>query len=400
MKKDIPKRIKEFNATRVQAVLPIKYKAMSQDAFSFFRGTCHLFYEDLLTKYPFKDSPFVWACGDLHIENFGSYKGENRLLYFDMNDFDEALLAPVLYELSRLMVSIIIKTDQIKTSIKKRDAILEQLLRQYRASLIKTKAIDIEKETATGLIKKLIDKVDERKPGSLLLTRTNNKKNKAKLIIGPKLLQVDPSIKEQLTAAFTPWFKVNHDKGYKVADIGFRIAGTGSIGVKRYLFLLEKEVDPKQKKLIDVKQAMPSCLLNYTKLAQPHWANQAGRVVQTQEMMQHVAPAFLSAFPFGEDWFIAKQLQPTSDKICISKKAQQNVQLKNYIIDLAKITASAQLRSSGHLHAATADELKEFATTDVWVKPLLDWCLLYAEQVKQDYEVYFKAWKSGFFTNQ
>lgn len=187
MKKDIPKRIKEFNATRVQAVLPIKYKAMSQDAFSFFRGTCHLFYEDLLTKYPFKDSPFVWACGDLHIENFGSYKGENRLLYFDMNDFDEALLAPVLYELSRLMVSIIIKTDQIKTSIKKRDAILEQLLRQYRASLIKTKAIDIEKETATGLIKKLIDKVDERKPGSLLLTRTNNTKN-AKPPIASKIL--------------------------------------------------------------------------------------------------------------------------------------------------------------------------------------------------------------------
>lgn len=398
MKKDVPERIKKFNANRETAVLQIKFKAMSQDAFSFFRGSCHLFYEDLLTNYPFKTSPLTWACGDLHIENFGSYKGENSLLYFDMNDFDEALLAPLLYEISRLVVSVIIKTDAIKTSVKERNNIVTQLLQQYCATLIKTKSIDIEKETATGLIKKLIDKVDARKPGSLLVARTNNKTRKAKLLIGPKLLVIDADKKKQLAAAFLPWFTINHDKGYRVSDIGFRIAGTGSIGVKRYLFLLENILDPKQKKLIDVKQAMPSCLLANTKLTQPHWANEAERVVKTQEMMQHVAPAFLSAFKFGEDWFVAKQLQPTSDKICVTKNAQQNSRLEKYITDLAKITASAQLRSSGRLHAATADELKDFAAESSWILPLTDWCIQYAEQVKKDYKVYFKAWKKGYFT--
>jgi hypothetical protein len=29
-----------------------------------------------------------------HIENFGSYKGDNRLVYFDIGDFDESLLGP------------------------------------------------------------------------------------------------------------------------------------------------------------------------------------------------------------------------------------------------------------------------------------------------------------------
>ena len=394
---NILKKIKEFNADRVQAVLPIKYTAMSQDAFSFFRGSCHLFYEDLVTKYPFKDSPVVWICGDLHIENFGSYKGENRLLYFDMNDFDEAILAPLLYEISRLMVSVIIKTVQIKTPVKERDVILAQLLQQYRNTLIKTKSIVIEKETATGLIKKLIDIVDKRKPGSLLLTRTNNKIHKAKLLQGPRLLTVDNKIKKQLAAIFTPWFTANHSKGFKVTDIGFRIAGTGSIGVKRYLFLLENKLDPKQKKLIDVKQAKPSSLFKITKLAQPHWPNEADRVVKTQEMMQHVAPAFLSALKFKEDWYVAKQLQPTSDKICITKNAQKNMSFENYIIDLAKITASAQLRSSGRLHSATADELSDFAKDETWAKPLTEWCLQYADKVKQDYKIFYKAWNTGYF---
>ena len=68
---------------------------MASDPFYFFRGTAHLFYEDLVnTEAALPGQPLTWVCGDLHIENFGSYKGDNRLVYFDINDFDEANLAP------------------------------------------------------------------------------------------------------------------------------------------------------------------------------------------------------------------------------------------------------------------------------------------------------------------
>ena len=114
MKNDLLRSIKDYNANRDQSVLPLKYKVMSESPFSFLRGTCHLFYQDLLKKYPFPVSPLTWICGDLHLENFGSYKGQNKLLYFDMNDFDEALLAPLFFELARLLVSVEIKTSEIK----------------------------------------------------------------------------------------------------------------------------------------------------------------------------------------------------------------------------------------------------------------------------------------------
>ncbi len=397
MKQDLADRIKKFNINRNQQVLPIKYKMMAEDPFCFLRGTCHLFYEDLLKNYPFDFSPPSWICGDLHIENFGCYKGENRLIYFDMNDFDESILAPLLFEIARLLVSVEVKCTQIKYTTLQKKEIIKYLLEQYRNELINNKSKVIEQETARGLIKSLTNKVAERKTNTLLISRTNNKLKNVKLLICDKLLPIDDDKKKRLMTEFTPWFEANHNKGFKVVDAGFRIAGTGSIGVQRYLCLLQNEKNPKQKKLIDIKQAAPSCILNYTNPIQPVWQNEAERVVKTQQMMQHVSPAFLSSFNFDNDVYLVKQLQPTSDKIVIQKNARHDGNMQKYVGDLAIVTASAQLRSSGRLQSATADTLKEFALNENWIKPLTEWCLHYAEIVQQNYNEYYKAWKAGYF---
>jgi len=86
----IAERLKAFNQGREPGRLAMKYKAMNKDAFAFLRGSCHLFYEDWPKDSPLDATPAAWICGDLHLENFGSYKGDNRLVYFDINDFDES----------------------------------------------------------------------------------------------------------------------------------------------------------------------------------------------------------------------------------------------------------------------------------------------------------------------
>ena len=83
----------------------ISRERRGHDAFAFLRGTCQLFCEDLRAS-DLPKSPLVWCCGDLHLENFSPYKGDNRLAYFDLNDFDEACLAPALWELVRFLTSI------------------------------------------------------------------------------------------------------------------------------------------------------------------------------------------------------------------------------------------------------------------------------------------------------
>ena len=85
-------RILKFNKDRDPGYVRLKYSKMKENPFTFFRGTCHLFYEDLSRNDHFPSSPTGWITGDLHLENFGSYKGDNGLVYFDLNDFDEAVL--------------------------------------------------------------------------------------------------------------------------------------------------------------------------------------------------------------------------------------------------------------------------------------------------------------------
>lgn len=76
----VTRRIIEFNEKRSPFFLKMKYKALTDSPFRFFRGTCHLFYEELSKNIPVNDPTKTWICGDLHLENFGTFKGNNGLV--------------------------------------------------------------------------------------------------------------------------------------------------------------------------------------------------------------------------------------------------------------------------------------------------------------------------------
>ena len=85
------KKIRQYQQDN-GSLLELKIRALKESPFRFYGGTCHLFAEDFVKLYKYKPKVKSWICGDLHFENFGSYKGENRLVYFDLNDFDVWLL--------------------------------------------------------------------------------------------------------------------------------------------------------------------------------------------------------------------------------------------------------------------------------------------------------------------
>ena len=55
--------------------------------------------------------PAAWACGDLRLGNFGSCKRDNRQVYFDIVDFDEAGLAPVSWDAVRWLAGLRVGRD-------------------------------------------------------------------------------------------------------------------------------------------------------------------------------------------------------------------------------------------------------------------------------------------------
>jgi uncharacterized protein (DUF2252 family) len=87
-----------------------KFRKMAATPFAFYRGSAALFFSDMmkLNDRSFLDEKTsrIWIHGDLHAENFGTYMNAEGVLVFDINDFDEAWVAPFTWDLKRLAASL------------------------------------------------------------------------------------------------------------------------------------------------------------------------------------------------------------------------------------------------------------------------------------------------------
>lgn len=159
---NVVERIRQFNAGRDPERLAQKYQAIADNPFSFLRGTCHLFYEDFPAGDFVENAPAGWLCGDLHLENFGTYKGDNRLTYFDINDFDEGMLAPAHWDLSRFLVSLLVAAESIKVRPAEALALCHCFLDTYASTLSRGDARWVERTTATGMVRNLLSELRKR----------------------------------------------------------------------------------------------------------------------------------------------------------------------------------------------------------------------------------------------
>lgn len=393
-------RIISFNEGLLPNMLPHKYEAMAENAFRFYRGTCPLFYQDLAGVAKMPQSPLAWICGDLHLENFGSYRGENKLVYFDLNDFDEAILAPAFYEVARLVTSIFIAFDSLKIDHERAERMAKLFVKTYSETLAKGKAYSIEPRTAKGIVCQFLKAAENSKAQRLLQKRTEEKQHKRVLSLrDERHFKVDKKLRAELITHLTGWINQSTDSpnSYKVKSCVFRLAGTGSIGVKRYLFLLKSTKVRDQYLLIDMKQSMPSALVSYMNTKQPEWDNNAQRITAVQQRMQYVTPMLLSTTHFRGDDYVIQELQPVKDSINFKMIRDDYRHLYEVIDEMAMLTASSQLRSGGIQRSATIDELMAFGKSTEWQNQLINYAAKYAGKIKAYYKQYLKDYKSGVF---
>lgn len=393
---DILKRIKIANLGRDPERLAMKYQAMLTNPFVFLRGTCHLFYDRLPKDGIAKSAPLTWCCGDLHLENFGSYKGDNRLVYFDINDFDESALAPASWDLSRLMTSILVGAHTYGISQENASLLCSQFLDTYAASLTSGKARWIERETAHGLVKTLLDQLQQRKRVDFLNTRTIKKSKTRQFKLDKnKALSVTDAQRKQVTKAINQFAKTQtHPEFYEVLDVAGRIAGTGSLGVDRYAILVKGKGSPDQNYLLDLKQALPSTIARHLPTIQPTWNNQAERTVALQQRMQAVSMAFLHPVVMNHEAYVLRALQPAEDRVPIAHYHNQIEILSGTVRSMAQCLAWAHLRSSGRQGSAIADELIDFAQRKKWRNKLTSLAYELAGQVKADWGAYCSGYQS------
>lgn len=108
---------------------------MSEGPFPFLRATYYRWAQLWPRVCPtLCDAPVVLAVGDLHVENFGTWRDAEGRLIWGVNDFDEAWPLPYTSDLARLATSATLATHENLLSLDTPE-LCETLLEGYRAAL-------------------------------------------------------------------------------------------------------------------------------------------------------------------------------------------------------------------------------------------------------------------------
>jgi uncharacterized protein (DUF2252 family) len=390
-------RLTAANDGREPERLQYKYARMRASVFGFYRGTSHLFYQDWPQASSLDRTPATWVSGDLHLENFGSYRSDSGQICFDLGDFDEGSLAPAAWDLARFATSVLLGARSLGLGGRDGTALIQHFIRCYAAALREGKARWIERKATRGIVRDLINDLRDRSRRELLDSRTELNGKARRLLIDRKhTLPIPEVARGRISAFMKKWAARQPDPGYfKLLDVARRVTGVSHLGLPRYILLVEGEGSPNSNCLIDLKLAQESVLTPYLRLPQPEWKNQAERVVAIQDRMQAVTPAQLQPVLINRQAYVLRELQPAADRLALDLWNGKTRRLEKAIGTAGDLLAWAQLRSGGRQGSAVADELIEFGRSDWWQQELMAYCRFYATRVESDYAEYCKAYDAG-----
>jgi uncharacterized protein (DUF2252 family) len=388
-------RLRIFNQNRLPGMVTRKYQAMRAHPFAFFRGSCHLFYEDWPAA-PLDAAPPAWLCGDLHLENFGVFKAADRRIYFDINDFDDGALAPCAWDAARWLTSLYLAGDLLDLSEGDVTTLGRFFLARYFSTLAAGHAAPLQPVPTSEAVIRLKREAESRSRQKFLEARTRREAGERRFVESKKHLNVTAEEKKRVVRAVNRLGEQSGNaKLYRPLDVAFRVAGTGSLGLKRYVVLVEGRGSPDENFILDLKESHPSALAPALNISQPEWASEAQRAVTVQERAQSMPPALLDTLEIEGEWYILRELQPEQDKFAVTGWETHPGWIQSLCAEMAEITARAHLRSAGREGAASLDSFVAFGEQAALSGELLAFARRAAERVRADYRAFCEASPKG-----
>jgi len=388
------------NAGRDFDRLTLKLAQLRKDPFAFFRGTNPLFLQFLPRAHSLFRAPGVLICGDLHLENFGAFKGDNRLCYFDLNDFDEACLAPFTLDIVRFVASIKVAAPGLGLDRRQTKALVDTFFDSYLRCVADGKPRWIERSLAQGVFRALLRRAMRRTRLELLNRFTKIKAGRRRIRIdGLRALQLDPAerplLKRFLARICVPGVG---SAFFKLLDAARRAAGCGSLGLKRYILLVQGRGPPDQNFALDLKFAAPSAVADWLAGPQPNWPSEAARVVAIQRVVQAISPALLHAAAFENQPFVLKELQPAIDRLELSQWRARPKRIVQAVSGMGRVAAWGHLRGCGHYGAASVEVLQAYAAGSRWPGTASRMADAAAKRIRMAWQVYAKDYDRGAVT--
>jgi uncharacterized protein (DUF2252 family) len=316
--------LQEQNAERVSDLVPVRFARMIESPFAFYRGAAAVMASDLAST-PVTGIE-VHACGDAHLLNFGLFGSPERTLLFDVNDFDETLLAPWEWDVKRLAASATVASRQNGFDEATTAEITRAGVRSYRermAIFAGMTALDVfyshvEAETALSLsktagpdAKRQLEKVKTNTSSRVISKLTvTSAEGVPHIIDQPPILSHSQELQsEESIRKFFETYRntVRSDvrlllQSFRLVDVARKVVGVGSVGTRCYIALLMDRNDSPL--FLQIKEADRSVL-------EPHWKRtkvdrQGQRVVEGQQIMQAASDVFLgwASNEEGRDFYV------------------------------------------------------------------------------------------------
>jgi uncharacterized protein (DUF2252 family) len=322
--------LEEQDASRDADLVPVRHGRMMVSPFTFYRGAAKIMAADL------KDTPTagldVQLCGDAHLSNFGVFGSPERLLLFDLNDFDETLPGPFEYDVKRMAASFTIAARN--SGFKKADSrlVTRATVTAYRQAmagfanmgLMETWYSRLDEDQLLGGIRSSGVAVNKAEKRALKTAEQNLAKARTRdslqalsklcevvdgqyrivsqppVLVPARDIAATYGIKDDVEALMREELRAYREtlrddvrellERFEYVDAARKVVGVGSVGTRAFIILLRgrTEGDPL---FLQIKEATSSVLED--NLPKSRYPNHGQRVVHGQRRMQAASDIFL-----------------------------------------------------------------------------------------------------------
>jgi uncharacterized protein (DUF2252 family) len=328
---------------RVPALVALKNELMSASPFAYFRGAVPVMAYDL--SLVGNTGICNQLCGDAHVRNLGAFAGPDGRLEFDINDFDETIVAPFEWDVKRMATSLVLAgrgAGAKNVHCREAATVFLERYRTTMATFARMPVLEVARHKVHRLgnvspVAGILRMAERATPMHTLMTLTEvegtppvtERRGTKKVVKGvvvarpprvfkavpPNLTRVKGALAEQIVGSLAKYAESLQPQRrhflaqYRPIDVALKVVGTGSVGLRDYCIYMEGN-GRKDPLFLQIKEEVASGYAPYVvgvrgRKARQH---QGRRVVEGANAMQLQSDPFLGWTTMDGRDYLVRQL--------------------------------------------------------------------------------------------